>query len=42
MAMLHVLLTEETGRLYQHREPGTLGDQLRAAAAALQPGDRRG
>lgn len=40
MAMLHVLLTRGTGPLYLPGEPGALGDQLRAAAAALQPDDR--
>ena len=41
MAMLHVLLTKGTGPLYQPGEPGALGDQLRAAAAALLPDNRR-
>lgn len=41
MAMLHVLLTRGTGPLNQPGEPGALGDQLRAAAAALQPDNRR-
>jgi hypothetical protein len=41
MAMLHVLLTKGTGPLYRRGEPGALGDQLRAAAAALQPENRR-
>jgi hypothetical protein len=40
MAMLHVLLTKGTGPLHQPGEPGALGDQLRAAAAALQPDNR--
>jgi hypothetical protein len=41
MAMLHVLLTRGTGPLYKPGESGALGDQLRAAAAALQPDKRR-
>jgi hypothetical protein len=40
MAMLHVLLAKGTGALYQPGQPGALGDQLRAAAAALQPDGR--
>jgi hypothetical protein len=40
MAMLQVLLAKGTGPLYRPGEPGALGDQLRAAAAALQPDDR--
>lgn len=40
MAMLHVLLARGTGLLYRPGEPGALGDQLRAAAAALQPDGR--
>ena len=41
MAMLHVLLTKGTSPLYRPGEPGALGDALRAAAAALQPVNRR-
>lgn len=40
MAMLHVLLTKGTGPLYRPGGPGALGDQLRAAAAALEPEHR--
>jgi hypothetical protein len=42
MAMLHVLLAKGASPLYQSGEPGALGTQLRAAAAALQPDNRRG
>jgi hypothetical protein len=42
MAMLYVLLAKGTGSLYRPGEPGALGDQLRAAAAALQPDGRAG
>ena len=41
MAMLHVLLTKGTSPLYQPGNPGALGDHLRAAAAALEPHNRR-
>jgi hypothetical protein len=37
MAMLQVLLTEATSPLYRPGEPGALGSELRAAAAALRP-----
>jgi hypothetical protein len=40
VAMLQALLTEGTSSLYQPSEPGALGSQLRAAAAALEPSDR--
>jgi hypothetical protein len=40
MAMLNVLLTNGTRPLYQPGEPGGLGEQLRAAAAALQADNR--
>lgn len=40
MAMLLTLLTDGTSPLYLAGEPGTLGSQLRAAAAALEPSDR--
>ena len=42
MAMLGGLLTEGTSPLYRPDEPGALGSQLRAAAAALEPASRRG
>lgn len=42
MAMLHVLLAKGASPLHQSGEPGALGSQLRAAAAALQPENRRG
>lgn len=41
MAMLHLLLTKGTSPLDQPGEPGALGDELRAAAAALQPDNPR-
>ena len=41
MAMLSQLLTEPTSPLYHPDEPGALGSRLRAAAAALQPPNRR-
>ena len=41
VAMLMVLLTDGTSALYQRHEAGTLGSQLRAAAAALEPTDRQ-
>ena len=37
VAMLGSLLTDGTSPLYRPAEPGTLGSQLRAAAAALEP-----
>jgi hypothetical protein len=40
VAMLNELLTEATSPLYRPVEPGELGSQLRAAAAALEPPDR--
>ena len=42
MAMLRSLLTDGTSPLYRPDEHGALGSQLRAAAAALGPGDWRG
>lgn len=40
MAMLREFLTEPTSALYRPTEPGALGSQLRAAAAALEPSAR--
>ena len=40
MAILGGLLTEGTSPLYRPDEPGALGSQLRAAAAALEPASR--
>lgn len=40
MALLMALLTDGTSPLYRPSEPGALGSQLRAAAAALEPPDR--
>ena len=37
VALLQALLTEGTSPLYRPDEPGALGSQLRAAAAALEP-----
>jgi hypothetical protein len=39
-AMLLMLLTDGTSPLYRPGGPGALGSRLRAAAAALDPGDR--
>lgn len=41
VALLLALLTDGTSPLYRPSEPGALGSQLRAAAAALEPLDRR-
>jgi hypothetical protein len=41
VAMLESLLTDGTSPLYRPTEPGALGSQLRAAAAALEPRARR-
>ncbi|MFZ0976782.1 MAG: hypothetical protein WAN22_31475 [Solirubrobacteraceae bacterium] len=40
MAILGGLLTDGTSPLYRPDEPGALGSQLRAAAAALEPASR--
>jgi hypothetical protein len=40
LAMLRELLTEPTSPMYRPEEPGALGSQLRAAAAALEPAKR--
>lgn len=40
MALLLALLTDGGSPLYLRSEPGALGSQLRAAAAALEPPDR--
>ena len=40
MAILGGLLTDGTSPLYLPDEPGALGSQLRAAAAALEPASR--
>lgn len=37
IALLRELLTDGSGPLYRPAEPGALGSQLRAAAAALEP-----
>ncbi|MBV8948788.1 MAG: hypothetical protein JO286_04375 [Solirubrobacterales bacterium] len=37
VALLESLLTDGTSPLYRPTEPGALGSQLRAAAAALEP-----
>ncbi|MBV9941479.1 MAG: hypothetical protein JO262_05045 [Solirubrobacterales bacterium] len=37
VALLELLLTDGTSPLYRPAEPGALGSQLRAAAAALEP-----
>ena len=37
VALLGLLLTDGTSPLYQPAQPGALGSQLRAAAAALEP-----
>ncbi len=37
VALLESLLTDGAGPLYRPTEPGALGSQLRAAAAALEP-----
>jgi hypothetical protein len=42
MAILSEVLTEPASPLYRPVEPGALGSRLRAAAAALEPRDRRG
>ena len=42
VALLRALLTDGTGPLYRPGEPGALGSQLRAAAAALEPPARGG
>ncbi len=41
VALLLALLTDGTSPLYRPTEPGALGSQLRAAAASLEPPDRR-
>ena len=40
MAILGGLLTEGTSPLYRPDQAGAIGSQLRAAAAALEPGSR--
>jgi hypothetical protein len=40
MAILGGLLTDGTSPLYRPDQPGALGSQLRAAAAALEPANR--
>jgi hypothetical protein len=41
VALLRVLLTDGSSALYRPGEPGALGSELRAAAAALEPTDER-
>lgn len=41
VALLEELLTDGASQLYRPTEPGALGSGLRAAAAALEPSDRR-
>jgi hypothetical protein len=41
MAMLHELLAKGASPLFRPAEPGAVGSQLRAAAAALAPDTRR-
>jgi len=40
VTLLQALLTDGTSPLYRPSEPGGLGSQLRAAAAALEPVNR--
>jgi hypothetical protein len=40
VALLQALLTDGASPVYRPTEPGALGSQLRAAAAALEPSDR--
>jgi len=42
VALLESLLTDGTSALYRPTEPGALGSELRAAAAALEPPARHG
>jgi hypothetical protein len=37
VALLYTLLTDASSALYRPGEPGALGSELRAAAAALEP-----
>jgi hypothetical protein len=39
--LLRVLLMDGSSALYRPSEPGALGSELRAAAAALEPTDQR-
>jgi hypothetical protein len=41
VALLHVLLSDGSSPLYRPGEPGALGSELRAAAAALEASDAR-
>jgi hypothetical protein len=41
VAMLYVLLSDGSSSLYRPSEPGALGSELRAAAAALERADAR-
>jgi hypothetical protein len=41
VALLYVLLSDGSSQLYRPGEPGALGSELRAAAAALEPSDAR-